>query len=737
MAKQKIAIVGGGVGGMSTAIALTNQPGWQDKYEITLYQMGFRLGGKGASGRGPDGRIQEHGLHIWLGFYENAFRAMNDAFGELQDDDRVYRSIEEAFESQNLIGVMENVDGDWRPFIIDYPTAPGVPGDGTPKHHDSVWEVMTAAMRLVGLWIEKELGFGHEGHEAHAAHLAEVPEGHESRGGFLHWLVHQADELWDDAVNGIEDLMRTAERGFLQAAYKIAQLMPSDWTHLDDHKHGIFLSLLERERDRLKARFEASARKNDTLRRMYMIVDLMLAAFRGLIANRREINKHGLGVLDDMDFQEFFEKYGCDPINCQVEHSAPVRGFYDLVFGYENGDTTRPNFAAGVAMRSAICILMLYKQSIFMKMRAGMGDTIFAPMHKALEKRGVKFEFFHVLEDMEPAEADGQKVVGKLKFQRQATLKGDSYQPYVVVDHLDCWPQAPLVDQLVEGEEILKGPDGEGTEGWDGNWKGYDLEDFWTTWKGVGTVELERGKDFDLVVLAIPPSSHPFLAQKLIDLNPDWQNMVEKVGTVRTQAMQLWLKADLPGLGWDHGSIVIDAFQQPMNTWSDMTHLINREAWPISASPASIAYFCGPMVGGIPDPSETGVQKKAADEVSRLANTWLESAPGVIWPKGSTDGALDLDTLVQGTFKGGEGRLKGQYWRANVSPTERYVMSLKGSTSARLGAAGSGFGNLFFAGDWTDNGFNAGCVEASVMSGLYCSQAISGAPEDKNIETYW
>ncbi|MEO1722744.1 MAG: NAD(P)-binding protein [Pseudomonadota bacterium] len=734
MAKQKIAIVGGGVGGMSTAIALTNQPGWQDKYDITLYQMGWRLGGKGASGRGPDGRIQEHGLHIWLGFYENAFRAMNDAFGELQDEEAVYRSIEEAFESQNLIGVMDNVDGDWRPFIIDYPTAPGVPGDGTPKQHETVWQVMVAAMHLLRNWIDDELGIGHEGVPAGAA---EVPHGHESRGGFLGWLINEADELWDDAVHRIDGLMRMAERGFIHAAVEIAELLPSDWTDLDDHKHSIFLTLIERERDRLKARFEATARKNDKLRRMYMILDLMQAAFRGLIANRRAIRKHGLGVLDDMDFQEFFERYGCDPVNCRVEHSAPLRGFYDLVFGYENGDTTKPNFAAGVAMRSAICILMLYKQSIFMKMRAGMGDTIFAPMHKALEKRGVKFEFFHVLEDMEPTEEDGRQVVGKLRFQRQATLKGEKYEPYVRIADLDCWPQAPLTEQLVEGEEIKKGPDGEGTDGWNGTWKGYDLEDFWTTWKGVGEVELERGRDFDLVVLAIPPSSHPFLAQKLIDLSPDWQNMVDKVGTVRTLAMQLWLKADLPGLGWDHGSIVIDAFQQPLNTWSDMTHLINKEAWPISASPASIAYFCGPMIGGIPDPSETGVQKAAADEVSKLANTWLESAPGVIWPDGSTDGALDRDTLVVGRYKEGVDRLKGQYWRANVSPTERYVMSLKGSTSARLGAAESGFANLFFAGDWTDNTFNAGCVEASVMSGLYCSQAISGAPEDKDIETYW
>ncbi|MEM7500308.1 MAG: FAD-dependent oxidoreductase, partial [Pseudomonadota bacterium] len=347
------------------------------------------------------------------------------------------------------------------------------------------------------------------------------------------------------------------------------------------------------------------------------------------------------------------------------------------------------------------------------------------------------FEFFHLLEDMAPGEVDGRKVVQSLRFQRQATLKSGSYQPYVSVAALDCWPQAPLVEQLVEGDEIRKGPKGDGVDGWNGTWKGYDLEDFWTTWKGVGTVELERGRDFDLVVLAIPPASHPFLCQKLMDLSPEWQTMVETVGTVRTQAMQLWLKADLPGLGWDAGSIVLDAFQQPMNTWSDMTHLIDREDWPISASPASIAYFCGPMEGGIPDPSETGVEEAAEAEVSKMANTWLEGAPGVIWPKGSTDGALDLDTLVHGNFKEGEGRLRGQYWRANVSPSERYVMSKKGTTAARLGAAESGFANLFFAGDWTDNTFNAGCVEASVMSGLFCSQAISGAPEDKDIETYW
>ncbi len=74
IAKQKVAILGGGVGSMTTAFHLTSVPDWQDKYDITLYQMGWRLGGKGASGRGPNGRIEEHGLHIWLGFTTTRFR---------------------------------------------------------------------------------------------------------------------------------------------------------------------------------------------------------------------------------------------------------------------------------------------------------------------------------------------------------------------------------------------------------------------------------------------------------------------------------------------------------------------------------------------------------------------------------------------------------------------------------------------------------------------------------------
>jgi uncharacterized protein with NAD-binding domain and iron-sulfur cluster len=49
--RQKIAVLGGGLGSLTTVYGLTSEPGWRDKYDITVYQMGWRLGGKGASGR--------------------------------------------------------------------------------------------------------------------------------------------------------------------------------------------------------------------------------------------------------------------------------------------------------------------------------------------------------------------------------------------------------------------------------------------------------------------------------------------------------------------------------------------------------------------------------------------------------------------------------------------------------------------------------------------------------------
>jgi uncharacterized protein with NAD-binding domain and iron-sulfur cluster len=66
--------------------------------------------------------------------------------------------------------------------------------------------------------------------------------------------------------------------------------------------------------------------------------------------------------------------------------------------------------------------------------------------------------------------------------------------------------------------------------------------------------------------------------------------------------------------------------------------------------------------------------------------------------------------------------------RANIDPSERYVLSPPVHNAKRLHPARSGFANLVLAGDWTQTAINAGCVEAAVMSGYAASRALSGHP---------
>jgi uncharacterized protein with NAD-binding domain and iron-sulfur cluster len=84
----------------------------------------------------------------------------------------------------------------------------------------------------------------------------------------------------------------------------------------------------------------------------------------------------------------------------------------------------------------------------------------------------------------------------------------------------------------------------------------------------------------------------------------------------------------------------------------------------------------------------------------------------------------------------GESRFRAQYWTANVNPSDRYVLSLPGSLEHRISPLDMSYDNLTIAGDWTDCGFNEGCVEAAVMSGRLAAHAIAGAPSLEEITGY-
>ena len=64
--------------------------------------------------------------------------------------------------------------------------------------------------------------------------------------------------------------------------------------------------------------------------------------------------------------------------------------------------------------------------------------------------------------------------------------------------------------------------------------------------------------------------------------------------------------------------------------------------------------------------------------------------------------------------------------RSNDDPSDRYVQALPGSDRYRLRVDESGLDNLVLAGDWTNCGLNAGCIEAAVISGLEAAAGAEG-----------
>src|SRR5512145_2099257 len=115
MRPARIAIIGGGCAAIAAAFELS-RPEHRGRYRVTVYQQGWRLGGKGASGRGPAGRIEEHGLHLWMGWYENAFRLMRECYAELgRDPGRCpITTWHDAFSPMEQIAVTDHErDGAW------------------------------------------------------------------------------------------------------------------------------------------------------------------------------------------------------------------------------------------------------------------------------------------------------------------------------------------------------------------------------------------------------------------------------------------------------------------------------------------------------------------------------------------------------------------------------------------------------------------------------------------------
>jgi uncharacterized protein with NAD-binding domain and iron-sulfur cluster len=705
----KIAIVGGGCAALTTAFELT-RPEQRGRYEVTVYQMGWRLGGKGASGRGASGRIEEHGLHLWMGYYDNAFHLMRECYREMGRDPRVSPMADwtDAFKPDPHVGVMDRGARGWQRLMSEFPPSAGLPGDPyKPGEQFTLSGYLVRGIQLLYTLLVTSQS---------SAAANERPANRKSRGHA------KAESLAIDVAS----LLKYGQLATLTAILQGVTYLESVIRVLPDFPKALALTLTEAVATGAQRLLQPLLDGDDESRCVWEIIDLVLACIRGAIMFGLTTHPMGLDAINEYDSREWLRLCGASERSL---NSAFMRGLYDLAFAYVDGDPQRPSLAAGQGIRGSLRMFFGYRGALFWKMQAGMGDVVFAPLYEVLARRGVKFRFFHRLERVHLADprtlAPGEKpFVTRLDFDVQATTRdGAEYQPLIDVKGLPCWPSLPDWKQLKSGERMAA--------------ESRQFESFWDR-RREAAITLEVAKDFDFVVLGVSLGVIPHVCSDFIARDPRWRAMVENVRTTATQAFQVWLRDDLTGLGWDGPSGNVSAYAQPWATWANMSHLASAEQW--TEAPGSIAYFCGVLPWPEPkDTSDSRAPMRAYDLVRRNAIDFLNGDVAGLWPAAQrADGSFRWHSLLDSQSSGAsadEHRFDNQFWTANVNPSDRYVLSLPGTSKYRISPLDETYDNLTITGDWTD-GYNFGCVEAAVMSGRLAAHALSCFPPLEEIFGY-
>jgi uncharacterized protein with NAD-binding domain and iron-sulfur cluster len=695
---RRIVILGGGPAGLAAALSLTDpelHPNWREEYEVTVLQMGWRVGGKGAAGRRGhavaadgewrlqgDGRIEEHGIHLFGNMYVNSIRLLDRCLAELQRaPGEPVTSMATDLIPSNYMQLADYFDRSWHLTPQHLPHNDLHPWDAAdyPPPDVLVAEILRTVIQLL------EEAFGPDGGDEHRIrrHLGALRSLHE------HHVAHPMLPVLHH------------HRGALDG---IAALVAD-----------------------LVTLFEAGGERAALIRSVWCQTEMYLTVAKGVIAD--EIFTKGIDTVDGEDFLQWCRRHG---MSDTVLYSSPVQMPAQMCFQFPSGDTTEdPNFSAAGFLWFVLRQLLACGQATYWFHR-GTADTVIAPFYRVAVQRGVRFEFFHKVRALHLDESGFG--IGRVDVDVQATtVDGAPYEPLVrLADGSFGWPNAPILGQLAQGAALAE--------------LGIDLESWWTPWQPVGRRQLRAGVDFDQLISAVPLPCLPLIAPEVVAVAP-WHDAIDGLGGLPTIAAQLWTGPTTGELGFPRlpgTDRVSGGAAVPPLGFADMSDVLGTEQWPDDDAPRGLIYLCGPSSHRGPwpgfDQHDTPARAVLAAEATVLQ--WLRSAVSVVPGAGTNPvvpESFDMELLFCARDAGevaGDDRLRRQYVRANIDPNERYVPSPPGSAALRPRAWESGFENLALASDWIFTGINIGSFEGAVMSGLLAAHAVSGLPALSAISGY-
>ncbi len=708
--KQRVLILGAGMAGLSAAYELTDYPGWNELYDVTVYALGWRVGGKTATGRGPARRVEEHGIHILQGWYHNLFRTMKAVFEERERLPGIaplpWKNWYDALERNNSTFLTEYLAAEarWANFTMIFPETAELPGDGPPL---PPWEVIK---KLIAVTFELLLGSPYARDE----------------GALARWILDHffpPDGRAPEAPTaGPAQRALGAVHEALERMHLAAHAVPREGA-ADTGAMEIGADVMVLLQELLEHLMKRLAQEDMHFRIIVEAVEFAAVALRGLLAEVWDpvLKRFNWSRIDGEDYRAWLTKWGATDLllDSPIVRFAYTGLFANLADGAGRGGLV----AAGTALRTMV-EAGGYKGSFVWQLSAGTGDTMVMPLYDVLVARGVRFEFFRQVQQVAWAAGD----IPSVTVGEQVTLAGPAYDPVLTVGDLRTWPAEPLYAQIDPTQAKLLQE------------RRVDLEDPWSDWTPVRSTTLTQGHDYDQLVLAIPVAALGDCCGDLIARDKPWAAMVKGVRTTGTIGVQLWIRKSLADLGLEAADWGLPprnaapnavTYESILYSWLDQSCVLPYERWTPAETPQLAAYFTGTLEDPavVPGYGDHDFPRQQLQRVKGITEQWLQDRMRFFWPRAVTrefPEGFNLTLLCHPTDPDASAteRFDAQYFRANLSPTMRYTLSVPGSAAYRLRADASGHPNLFLAGDWTDFGLNVGYIEGALISGLQAAQAL-------------
>jgi uncharacterized protein with NAD-binding domain and iron-sulfur cluster len=705
--RRRVAILGAGPAGLAAAFALSDTPELRERFEVTIYQMGWRPGGKCASGRDvgtaekPGSfRVEQNGAHYLFGCYQQSFALVRKCFARLTNTGAYGCLSEDFVPGHRLVWMQATPTGGWEQNRMFLPANLSKPGEGGEWCEPFDYCLMGWQLLLqVGVdWLDTPTRF----RSAELVHR-------------LFPFQPFGENLWGRLVRvslqPLRLIVNVGTRAVMRGLRAMSRASPAP---LRDGVRGRLAALAESiaaraasRCRRVRSQGSGAAAQADKVTPLLVVLEVAATTMRGILIDRVDV--HGFDQVDAEDFRAWLRRHGASQqsVDCGL-----VKMWYDAVIAYEDGDPERPGCAAGVAINAILHAILGYKGAFAFHMRAEIGDSFIAPIVAALERQGVRMAYFQRVRELIPVVGvDGRARIDRIEIEPQAPGQSSAAMVALPGSSRRVWPNRPLDAELAASVP--------------------PLDSFYAADSGR-RVSLEAGRDFDDVVLSLPLGTLPSVCARLIAEQERWRDMSTRLGSAESISLRLWFNRTMSELGWETPPAVLSGFAAPFSTWEDGRQTLATETgtWPESVRSAASLFGPWPRPLGLcaTDPEAPAYWTEQSRAGRIAVEDFFQEHFGVLWPRGRDSGGVpDYGILVAAPAVAGVARLHAQYCSVNVGPCERYVLALPGTLEYRLAPDQSGYANLVLAGEWTRNGIEIGCIEGAVRSGLRAAQLLSDA----------